>query len=346
MKQKRLSRAGGAARRLVPFTAMTVLVLTACWFSMDWASALYILTDEDDATIVLEKGADTSDFSSQMVYIGTNASGFELTMTAGRPVTVRYGGASVSTTSRQETISELLNRLHTVPGPLDMVAVDLNDNGVILTVASDLTYYERLTEAVAYETVYVNDPTLAEGTQTVTQTGTDGIRSAVYEVTYSGGERVSRQLVSEEDSTAVDEIVRVGTASANGGFDAVDGSDRVVNVEKNADGSGTLTFASGATLRFGTVKSMTATAYTKGHGGADGYTATGTAVHKGVVAVDKRVIPLGSKLYIVSADGRVTYGTAVAEDTGVSGNIIDLYYDTYQQCIEFGRRAATVYVLD
>ena len=38
-------------------------------------------------------------------------------------------------------------------------------------------------------------------------------------------------------------------------------------------------------------------------------------------------------------------GTAVAEDTGVRGNIIDLYYDTYQQCINFGRRTCNVYIL-
>ena len=37
--------------------------------------------------------------------------------------------------------------------------------------------------------------------------------------------------------------------------------------------------------------------------------------------------------------------TAVAEDTGVRGNIIDLYYDTYQQCINFGRRTCNVYIL-
>ena len=38
-------------------------------------------------------------------------------------------------------------------------------------------------------------------------------------------------------------------------------------------------------------------------------------------------------------------GTAVAEDTGVRGNIIDLYYETYQQCINFGRRTCNVYIL-
>lgn len=62
------------------------------------------------------------------------------------------------------------------------------------------------------------------------------------------------------------------------------------------------------------------------------------------MAVDKKVIPLGTKMYIVTNDG-VVYGTAVAEDTGVKGNKVDLYYETYQQCINFGRRSCTVYIL-
>ena len=42
------------------------------------------------------------------------------------------------------------------------------------------------------------------------------------------------------------------------------------------------------------------------------------------------------------------YGLAVAEDTGgaVKGNKIDLYFNTYRECINFGVRTATVYVLD
>lgn len=342
MKLQRLSRVKNAAGRLISLVSVAALVLTACWFTTERAAALYILTNEDDATIVLEKGADVADFSSQMVYIGTNAAGFELTLAAGRPVTVLYDGASVSTVSRQETVSELLSRVHTVPGPLDMVAVDLKDAGLWLTVSSELTYYERAAEDAPYQTVEVEDPTLEAGTRQVVQPGADGIRTAVYEVTYSGGERVSRQLVSEE-STAVDEIVHVGVAPAAGG---PGGANPLVSVEKNADGSGTLTLASGATARFSAVKAMTATAYTKGYGGADSCTATGTFARVGVVAVDRRVIPLGTRLYIVTADGKVNYGMAVAEDTGVRGNTVDLYYDTYQQCIQFGRRAATVYVLE
>ena len=117
-------------------------------------------------------------------------------------------------------------------------------------------------------------------------------------------------------------------------------------MSKNADGSGILTLTDGTTLNFSGVRSMTATAYTAGEDGVDYTTATGTFVKVGVVAVDKRVIPLGTRMYIVAADGSVVYGTAVAEDTGVRGNIVDLYYDTYEQCINFGRRTCNVYILE
>ena len=118
----------------------------------------------------------------------------------------------------------------------------------------------------------------------------------------------------------------------------------IANISENADGSGTLTLKDGTVLNFSGVRSMTATAYTTGHGGVGTRTASGTAVHVGSVAVDKSVIPLGTRMYIV-ADSGIIYGLAAAEDTGVKGNNIDLYYDTYEECIQFGRRTCTVYIL-
>ena len=43
-------------------------------------------------------------------------------------------------------------------------------------------------------------------------------------------------------------------------------------------------------------------------------------------------------VYVVSNDGYCDYGMAVAEDTGVRGNTIDLYMDSYNECIQFGVR--------
>lgn len=79
-----------------------------------------------------------------------------------------------------------------------------------------------------------------------------------------------------------------------------------------------------------------------------GITATGTKARPGVVAVDPKVIPLGSKLYIESMDGTGSYGMASAEDKGgaIKGNRIDLFYQNRSDALQFGRRDVKVYILD
>lgn len=327
-------------RRYSMLVLMLAGVICASVILMDRADALYILTGVEDSAIVLDQNAQVPDLSNQLVYVSTNASGFEVTLASGQAVMVYYNGTATSTTARGETISQLLSRLNIVPGPLDMIGVDFSASGTILTVASELTFYQQATEDVAYQTSRVANPTLAKGTERVKQAGVNGTRTAVYEVVYSGGEQVSRQFVEERNCTTVNEIVEYGTAVTS-----VSSSDRISNVTKNSDGSGYLTFKSGATMTFSAAKSMKATAYTKGTPGVDSVTATGTIVNVGTVAVDKNVIPLGTRMYIVTNDGKVVYGMAVAADTGVKGNLVDLYYNTYQQCINFGCRSCTVYVL-
>ena len=75
---------------------------------------------------------------------------------------------------------------------------------------------------------------------------------------------------------------------------------------------------------------------------------TGKAVFQGYVAVDPNIIPYGSELYIVADDGEV-YGYAIAADTGYSvrqGHIVvDLFMDEYNDCIQWGAKNVTIYVL-
>ena len=75
-------------------------------------------------------------------------------------------------------------------------------------------------------------------------------------------------------------------------------------------------------------------------------TATGATLAKGIVAVDPKVIPLHTKMYIAS--DTVEYGVGVAEDTGgaIKGDIVDLAYMSYDECIQFGRRNMWVYILE
>ncbi len=86
---------------------------------------------------------------------------------------------------------------------------------------------------------------------------------------------------------------------------------------------------------------MVATAYTASCSGCSGFTASGARAGHGIVAVDPRVIPLGTKLYIPG------YGMAVAGDTGgaIHGNRIDLGFDSMGDALRFGRRVISVYKL-
>jgi 3D (Asp-Asp-Asp) domain-containing protein len=74
----------------------------------------------------------------------------------------------------------------------------------------------------------------------------------------------------------------------------------------------------------------------------NGRTYTGKKAGFGTVAVDKRVIPLGTKLYIEG------YGYAEATDIGgaIKGNRIDLCFETYREAEMFGRRKVKVYILE
>ena len=326
---------------MVVLFALATVTLTG-FAATDWANALYILTGVEDTAIVLDGSQEIPDLSDRMVRVTSGSKGYDVRLSAGLAVMIERDGMVLTTDSaRNETISALLKRMDVVLSPLEMVAFDLSEPGKLkLTVAEEIICYEETREEAPYNTVRVANANLPQGTERVAQKGAAGVRRSIYEVVWSGGQAISRQYVEEIDSTAVDEIIEYGTSTT-----AITKDDPLLEVKKNGDGSGMLVFASGATLKFSDVKSMTATAYTAGHGGADYTTATGTFVEVGVVAVDKSVIPLGTKMYIVTNDG-IVYGMACAEDTGVKGNKIDLYYDTYRQCIEFGRRSCTVYILE
>jgi 3D (Asp-Asp-Asp) domain-containing protein len=71
-----------------------------------------------------------------------------------------------------------------------------------------------------------------------------------------------------------------------------------------------------------------------------GFTATGTPVGPGTVAVDPAVIPLGSTLSIPG------YGTAVAADTGPSirGARIDVWFPTIERAHAWGTRTVEVQI--
>ena len=97
------------------------------------------------------------------------------------------------------------------------------------------------------------------------------------------------------------------------------------------------------------VLEIKATAYAPGehdNGQWGDKTFLGTTVRPGVVAVDPKVIPLGSRVYIEYPDGTGQY--AVAEDTGgaIKGNRIDIAMHSVDKAYDFGIKNVKVHVLD
>lgn len=87
---------------------------------------------------------------------------------------------------------------------------------------------------------------------------------------------------------------------------------------------------------------MEATAYSHGCGNGDGITATGTIPAVGTIAVDPKVIPMGTKLYVEG------YGYGVAADTGgaIKGNKIDLFMESRVEALQWGRREVEVKIYE
>ena len=339
---ERSKKATSNLKRLIAVAAVPALSVLAISLSPHPsnadAHALYVVSDESYLRVD-EVAGDVflTDGSASLV---SRQGGSELALASGRTVTVTHQDLTFSTVSRQETVTELLARLDVRPSPLEMVSVAILDNGIEIIVNSEFVFYEHITNTTEHETVYQYNDKLPDWQENVLQEGRDGERREVYEVIYQDGEETARQLIDVVDTPAEPTIIEKGTRAnfANNG-------DEVSAINTNADGSGTITLDNGQTLTFSSSRTMKGTAYTTG-GKVGTRTASGTQVRVGVVAVDRSVMPLGTKVYVVSNDGSYVYGFAVAEDTGVRGNIIDLYMDTYNECIQFGVRDCTVYILD
>ena len=194
------------------------------------------------------------------------------------------------------------------------ITKDLKINLVKVEVKNELA-----TEAIGYDVVIESDSSLDSGLEEIKQDGVEGEKQVTYEVVYKNGAEVSRTLKSSKViAEPVNKVVVQGTRK-------------------------TFASRSGELLEYKSVIYVESTAYSGG-----GVTATGTVPVRdpngiSTVAVDPRVIPLGSLVYVEG------YGRAIAADTGgaIKGNIIDVYVNSNEEAInDWGRKYnVPVYIL-
>ncbi|MGM9600305.1 MAG: 3D domain-containing protein [Faecousia sp.] len=257
-------------------------------------------------------------------------------------ITITYHGQTTSATSYGETVGELLLRLNLDVSGEDVVSHGMEESTydeMVLQIDRVVTASETFTTTLRHEVSYCTDASLPEGTQEVLTQGVDGELLCTADVTYVNGRETKRVIHSQTVTKApVTEIIGLGS----GGAAVVASPDPAPVIE-----DGYIHLPSGEVLTYSGSDTIRATAYTHTDEGCDFATATGTTVHRGTVAVDPRYIPYGTRMFIVSNDGAYVCGICVAEDCGgdIKGDRMDIYFPTYEQCREFGRRVCTIYYL-
>jgi len=184
------------------------------------------------------------------------------------------------------------------------------------------------TKEIPFKTTVVDDKNLLKGKTEVQTKGKAGENELVYKVVYHDGKEIEKELVEEIVlSKPVDELVKKGSKV-----------EVAVSTSRGESSrpQGTTTSSSQSSSNREHM-SVVSTAYYTGS-----ITATGTKTRWGVIAVDPRIIPYGTKVYIPQFDQ-----VFVAEDTGgaIKGNKIDIYMNDRSSAINWGRRTIDIYVL-
>lgn len=232
-------------------------------------------------------------------------------------VVINLDGVPRMVSTKAEVVSELLDDISdTIDTEYILEDVSKTDAVTDMMTISLISVTEKViasTEVIPFETEERTNSDLPYGETRVVQEGKDGMAAVIHKEIYHGKDLVDTKFVEEKEVTApVTEIIEIGA----GGF--IDG------------------------MKYVSAFDMKVTAYTPFDAGCTGITATGTVAGRGTVAVDPRVIPLGTKVYVPG------YGVAIAADTGgaIKGNRVDICVPTTNEAFSWGVRNVTVYVIE
>jgi 3D (Asp-Asp-Asp) domain-containing protein len=249
---------------------------------------------------------------------------------APQPLIIKVDGQPMVYRSLFRTVGPVLAAAGVKLGPRDLVQPDLGamvSRGMVISVNRAV----KLRVDVDGRSMLVWSPELP--VQEVLQTA---------QVSLGPMDQVSQsRLVREGTPGEGQQLLRVAYVNGNP-VQQLQIEDTVLRPPQSsimAYGAVTSASRGGNTFHFSNTIEVLATAYSARQGRR---TCTGALCRFGEVAVDPRVIPLGTRLYI---DG---YGYATAEDIGgaIKGNRIDLFFESNRDCDRWGLRRTKVYILD
>lgn len=262
---------------------------------------------------------------------------FNITLTVdGKTVTKKVSGKTVADAVSMMGI-ELGEEDFTVPETATLLK-----EGMSIAV-NRVTVKERTeSEKVDYETEYTYSDSLYKNHTKILKDGVEGEKAVVYEDRYVNGELQESTVKSEQMvSQPVSKLVQVGTKVNPYPTSLPVGTPISEMTEPSYLNIG----ANGLPTSYKSVINAKATAYCI----PGGITSTGKRAQTGYIAVDPKEIPYGTEMYIVSADGKYVYGYCIAADTGSYiydvDWTVDLFMNSEEQCVKWGRRDIIIYVL-
>lgn len=253
--------------------------------------------------------------------------GLRVQIQRSKPILLRIDQRAIKTRSRAQTVGDALVEVGVGISGLDQVTPALDtllkdDLEIAITrVQETIEVKEKI---VPFETVFQPDPNLAIDTQQQATPGAEGITRQRYRVRYENGQEVSRTL---EDTWVAQEPAQ-----------------RIIAYGQLIEPQ-TITTPEGEQITYWRKIRMYASSYSAATAGVStdeswyGRTYTGDPMRKGVVAVDPKIIPLRSKLF-VSGYG---YGDALDVGSAIRSRHIDLGYDNDN--LQLWNRWVDVYLL-
>ena len=254
-------------------------------------------------------------------------------------VEVQADGLSTLLHLTEGSMADALAGAEVTVGSYDKVNAELDapiTDGMLIEV--DRVAYEEYTvkKSIDYKTTYKYTSVLRPGQTKVRTSGKEGELTITYRKIIVNGEVAETVKVGEEVTRQpVNKVILKGTT---------------LGTPLSKHPTGIELDEGGQPVKYKKCLTGKATAYTTDGGDSGAWTSTGKHVAVGLVAVNPKVIPYGSKLWITSADGSMVYGYAIAADTGgacmQNKILVDLYMDTLTECNAFGRRTMNVYILE
>ncbi len=269
------------------------------------------------------------------------------------PVYITQGDETVTLEFTGGTVQDALTLAGIQADESDFVepALDTEITDTVYIDYADVEYVTgSYTEEIPYQTKTVYSSASAEGS--VTQTaGRNGVQEVTYSEKLVNGVSTGKTVTAVNVvKNAIDSIKTIGTkkvaASTVKTAAAVTTSASVKCWSTLTPPSPIELDANGVPVHYKSKITSRATAYT--HTGHN--CSTGVYPQPGYIAVNPKVIPYGTRMYIRTADGKFIYGYAVAADTG--GFIkkyptgVDLFMDTYADCTVVGVKYVDIYILD